>query len=127
MIERRPLAAGLSTVPDADPDEVRQFVLQERKPVAVEAPELTLVPDRSEDAAEPHSTRDRPRSRRRPRPAGVAPIGLIPVTLRLRPGIAGALKRASLERQLVGTEPFIQQEIVEHLLEPWLRREGFLP
>lgn len=63
---------------------------------------------------------------RRSKPSKVTPIGLIPVTVRLRPEIAGALKRASLERQLAGEELFTQQEIVEQALEPWLRAEGFL-
>ena len=60
------------------------------------------------------------------RPSKVAPVGLIPVTVRLRPEIAGALKRASLERQLAGEELFTQQDIVEQALEPWLHREGLL-
>ena len=63
---------------------------------------------------------------RRARPSKVAPVGLIPVTVRLRPEIAGALKRASLERQLAGEELFTQQDIVEQALEPWLRQEGLL-
>jgi hypothetical protein len=63
---------------------------------------------------------------RRARSSKVTPVGLIPVTVRLRPGIAGALKRASLERQLAGEEFFTQQEIVEQALEPWLHREGLL-
>ncbi len=63
---------------------------------------------------------------RRARPSKVAPVGLIPVTVRLRPEIAGALKRASLERQLSGEELFTQQDIVEQALEPWLRQEGLL-
>ncbi|RUL81770.1 hypothetical protein [Tautonia sociabilis] len=63
---------------------------------------------------------------RRPRPSKVAPVGLIPVTVRLRPEIAGALKRASLERQLSGEELYTQQDIVEQALEPWLRAEGYL-
>ena len=63
---------------------------------------------------------------RRARSSKVTPIGLIPVTVRLRPEIAGALKRASLERQLAGEELFTQQDIVEQALEPWLRQEGLL-
>ena len=65
-------------------------------------------------------------SHRLARASKVAPVGLIPVTVRLCPEIAGALKRASLERQLAGEELFTQQDIVEQALEPWLRREGLL-
>jgi hypothetical protein len=54
------------------------------------------------------------------------PVGLIPVTIRLRPEIAGALKRASLERQLEGEEVFTQQDLVEQALEPWLSTQGYL-
>jgi hypothetical protein len=43
---------------------------------------------------------------------GVRPVGLIPVTVRLLPEIAGALKRASLERQLLGEETFSQQDFI---------------
>ena len=61
-----------------------------------------------------------------PKPSRVSPVGLIPVTVRLRPEIAGALKRASLERQLSGEDFYTQQEIVEQALEPWLRQQGYL-
>jgi len=54
------------------------------------------------------------------------PVGLIPVTVRLRPDIAGALKRASLERELDGEDIFTQQDLVENALEPWLKQNGFL-
>ena len=63
---------------------------------------------------------------RRARSSKVTPVGLIPVTVRLRPEIAGVLKRASLERQLAGEELFTQQDIVVQALEPWLHREGLL-
>ena len=73
-----------------------------------------------------HEARVADQPLRRARPSKVAPVGLIPVTVRLRPEIAGALKRASLERQLSGEELFTQQDIVEQALEPWLHREGLL-
>ena len=52
------------------------------------------------------------------------PVGLIPITVRLRPEIAGALKRTSLERQLAGADFFSQQEIVERVLAAWLSEHG---
>jgi hypothetical protein len=91
----------------------------------VEPRELTLVSDQLLDAPKASAV-ERPRGKRRTKAAGVHPVGLIPVTVRLRPEIAGALKRASLERQLAGEELFTQQEIVEQALEPWLRAEGYL-
>jgi len=44
--------------------------------------------------------------------------------VRLSPEIAGALKLASLERQLASAEFFSQQEIVERALAAWLRENG---
>lgn len=38
----------------------------------------------------------------------INPVATVPVTVRLKPEIAGALKRASLERQLAGEELFTQ-------------------
>lgn len=60
-----------------------------------------------------------------PQAAALAP-GLIPVNVRIRPDLAGALKTASLTRQLHGTTPFCKREIVEQALETWLRGEGYL-
>lgn len=59
------------------------------------------------------------------RPA--APPGRVPVTTRIRGDYAGALKRASLERQLQQIEPNSLQDILEQALEPWLRTNGYLP
>jgi hypothetical protein len=50
----------------------------------------------------------------------------VPITTRARPHVASALKRASLERQLAGTEPFYVQDIMEVALETWLRDNGHL-
>ena len=52
--------------------------------------------------------------------------GLIPVNVRVRPEIAGALKTAALQRELQGVEPFTKREIVEQALEPWLKKNGYL-
>ncbi len=98
----------------------------ESRPVPVEV-EVVLPEKRPairERAPEPVRAEKKPV--RRSKPSKITPVGLIPVTVRLRPEIAGALKRASLERQLAGEELFTQQEIVEEALEPWLREEGFL-
>ena len=105
MAERRSLTTAVQSIPHADPEVVRAFVTQDTKPVpAVGEPSVTR----------PTLT------------AGFQPIGLIPITVRLRPEIAGALKRASLERQLVGAEFFSQQEIVERALAAWLSQNGHL-
>jgi hypothetical protein len=132
-MERRPLSAGVNAIPNADPDLVREFVTQEgrqviRKP---EPAEVSASPARVPHDESVSNRATRPLAaestkRRRTKPSGVTPVGLIPVTVRLRPDIAGALKRASLERQLTGDDVFTQQDIVQLALEPWLRSEGFL-
>ena len=127
-MERRPLTVGVNAIPNADPETVRQFITQEQRASATESPaasatELSLV---SERATRVPPATDQPNRRRRTKSAGVTPIGLIPVTIRLRPEISSALKRASLERQLHGEDLFTQQDLVEQALEPWLRQQGFL-
>lgn len=121
-MERRPLAAGIQSIPNADPAAVRQFVMQDRT-----APPVTASADQENLAARGMATDTAlaPLVPRRP-PAAIVPIGLIPVTVRLRPELAGALKRASLERQLAGEVVFTQQQLVEQALEPWLRSLGYL-
>ncbi len=121
-MERRPLSSRVNAVP-ADPETVRRFVKGE----VPMAPSLA-VPELGASAATVGSQPPAlsPAPRRRAKATGVLPVGLIPVTVRLRAELAGALKRASLERQLGGETVFTQQELVEAALEPWLRQRGYL-
>jgi hypothetical protein len=121
-MERRALAAGVNAIPDADPEAVHSFITQERRPLRTEEPNLSIAAERTARSF----TAEQPQKRRRTKSAGVTPVGLIPVTVRLRPEVAGALKRASLERQLSGDDMFTQQDLVEQALEPWLRSNGYL-
>jgi hypothetical protein len=131
MAERRTLAAGIAAVPNADPDEVRSFITQEPPrdahappEVAAERPPVVrIAPPRGAPADQGNVSPPRTRKRRS---HGVRPVAPVPVTVRLRPEVAGGLKRASLERQLAGEEPSTQQDLVEGLLEPWLREQGYL-
>ena len=50
-----------------------------------------------------------------------------PISTRIRADFAQALKRASLERQLSGTEPNTLQDILEEAIEPWLKSHSYLP
>lgn len=118
MADRRPLASPFATATDLDPDVVRNFVRQE-SPGAAPAPEPAAERPPAARAAPPPKTKKK-------RTSGIAPVAPIPVTVRLRPEIAGGLKRASLERQLAGEETFTQQDLVETLLEPWLREQGYI-
>ncbi len=51
---------------------------------------------------------------------------LIPLTTRLHPDTALALKRASLEQRLRGRSPATVQEIVEESVSRWLQSHGYL-
>lgn len=138
MAERRPLATPFASSPDADPETIRSFVKQEPRepaPVAEPAAErpqqaVRVVQPSERSVPEPRSvaeSRMSPLSRtKKKRVSSIAPVAPVPVTVRLKPEIAGALKRASLERQLAGEELFTQQDIVENLLEPWLHDQGYL-
>jgi len=131
MAERRPLSAGVLAVPNADPEQVRSFITQEprREPPAADsaAEEKAIVRIAPPLPAKPAAEAKPPPPRlKKRRASGIQPVAPVPVTVRLRPEVAGGLKRASLERQLVGEELFTQQDLVESLLEPWLREQGFL-
>lgn len=51
---------------------------------------------------------------------------LVPLTTRLQPKTANALRRAYLEQKLRGQRPATQQEIIEAALEEWLRRHDYI-
>ena len=51
---------------------------------------------------------------------------LVPLTTRLQPATAAALKRAGLEQKLRGQQPSTVQEIVEIAIRGWLKQNGFL-
>lgn len=51
---------------------------------------------------------------------------LIPLTTRLTPATATALKRAGLEQRLYGRKPATVQEIAEEAIKEWLNEQGYL-
>jgi hypothetical protein len=51
---------------------------------------------------------------------------LVPLTTRLQPRTAAALKRAGLEQKLRGRKPSTVQEIAEEAIQLWLRNSGYL-
>jgi hypothetical protein len=104
MAERRTLIEGIkSPPPTVSPHVEQDFVYREK----------TASPQTS-PAAAPGK-----------RPTAV-PIARVPISTRIRAEFAQALKRASLERQLGGTEPNTLQDILEEAVEPWLRSNGYL-
>lgn len=71
------------------------------------------------------SSRRRRAEAPQPEPAFYGDL-LVPLTTRIRPATANALRRAHLEQRLRHARPATQQEIVEDALDAWLARHGFL-
>lgn len=109
--DRRPLTEGLTPEPEVDAAVARDFIFQ-NKP---KRPATQLEP-------KPVTTRLNATPLN---PA--AQSSLVPLTARIPADMFHALKRASFERQLEGTEPSSMQGIVEEALTPWLRKHGYLP
>jgi hypothetical protein len=115
MTERRPLVEGLKSLPPEQRTAEEAFVYGGPRN---SAPETKPRPIASSDDAST-SAQARP---------GLLPqmYNRVPITTRARPEMARALKRASLQRQLDGTEPFHVQDIMEVALETWLREKGYV-
>jgi hypothetical protein len=112
MGERRALVDGLKQLsPEANPELAEQFVYGAKLKRAAPAKDPAAAPATPEPEKASLS-QDR---------------GRTPLTIRFRTPSAEALKRASLERQLKGTKPWLLQDIVEQAVEPWLRQNGYLP
>lgn len=111
------------------------------EPPAKTSSVVSAVPETSEEDETAESSSEparRPTSRsrgpRRAKPVepslqpdyfGLANV-LVPLTTRLRPTTAAALKRAGLEQRLRGQEPATVQEIAEEAITEWLREAGYL-
>ncbi len=105
MTDRRSLIEALQQTPVVDPQRERDFVYQGKaSPVSDDA--VPVVP-----SVTTPTTAVRSRA---------------PVSTRIRSDFASALKRASLERQLAGTEPHTLQDILEEAIEPWLKSNGYI-
>jgi len=102
MAERRTLSTRVHSPVHTNPEAVRAFVTQEPQATAAVGPPSPPTP--------------------LPTTNNAFLVGLIPITVRLSPEIAGALKRISLERQLARADYFSQQEIVERALKAWLQQ-----
>jgi hypothetical protein len=116
--------------PDAKPQQLRAVPDQPRPAEPAEAaPDPDPVPSEVGEGKEnsaPAKRAAKPAAQKRTEPPKLLATLLVPVTVRLRPEIASALKRASLERQLNGIATYTQQDIVEEALLPWLRAEGLI-
>lgn len=106
MNERRSLIDGLKQTPPAvDPKLEKDFVYRAKAPITGEGTANDVA------TFSPSSSPTTSRS---------------PISTRIRADLAAALKRASLERQLSGTEPNRLQDILEDAIEPWLKSHGYL-
>lgn len=99
MAERRSLTDGLKATPPVDSRIAKEFI---RGTTAVDEPAIA------------------------PRAPASSPLNRVPISTRMRSDFASALKRASLERQLKGVEPYTLTDIFEQAIEPWLKSEGYL-
>jgi hypothetical protein len=128
MAERRALIEGLKKLDEnIDPDLAEQF-LYERKP-RQSAKKSTPAPNlAAREPEEPPATPPLPQSvieaAQVPASSPLTGIGRVPIGARVRTELAVALKRASLERQLQGIQPFAVQDILENAIELWLLKNG---
>jgi hypothetical protein len=99
MAERRSLTEGLKATPAVDSRTAKAFIYAE------------------DNNAETPPTASFPPS---------TPLSRVPISTRMRADFASALKRASLERQLNGIEPYTLTDIFEQAIEPWLKSNGYL-
>lgn len=139
---RRSLNAALAMTPDA-----MAFIKGAEAPVAevtpvpkiepapvVQATQPQIVGPEPTGSPQPQTVRTKP-NRRTKRLAesefedssmmGMANL-LVPLTTRLQPKTAMALKRAGLEQKLRGRKPSTVQEIVEEAVQQWLDDTGYL-
>ena len=118
--ERRSLVEGLKPDPELQKLEEEFVFGAKRKPESAELPIAQPIVLAEPDAVAPPPVIQPDRS--------ILPqiTGRVPVTTRCRPEVASALKRASLQRQLQGAEPYYVQDILEVALENWLREKGYV-
>jgi hypothetical protein len=118
MVKRRSLVAGMKPPAKSDPRKEEAFVYGKPKPAREKKPAKPAAQEPRPSTPEPITP---PLAPQMPQQAG-----RVPLTTRVRPELANALKRASLERQLAGQLPNSVQDILEQALEPWLRDQGYL-
>lgn len=139
------IKGGLPAVvpPIASPDMKKQtetvVELRESQEIKVESPQPSPTREQHEETITDPQPLPIPQTPRRSRlrnsrrdqanaeegMPGMANL-LIPLTTRLSPATATALKRAGLEQKLYGRKPSTVQEIAEEAIKSWLDTEGYL-
>jgi hypothetical protein len=103
MADRRSLTEGLKATPAVDSVVAKEFVYGDKPAANVRHSGIgQAVPPQGQ------------------------PLNRVPISTRMRADFASALKRASLERQLKGIEPYTLTDIFEQAIEPWLKSNGYL-
>jgi len=123
MAERRALLEGLANLEDIDPDQAEEFIntgkTRKAARTSARAPEAT-----KQATAQPPLPQSIVAAAQVSAPSLLTGVGRVPIGARVRTELAVALKRASLERQLQGIQPFAVQEILESAVELWLVKNG---
>jgi hypothetical protein len=144
------IRGGVEAAPASATKPVEIDPVESSKPITIESavvqPQSSVVsPIQNEDrkisdpieletvVESPSNDRKRGRSRSRggdaPRQEsalyGMANL-LVPLTTRLSPSTATALKRAGLEQKLYGRNPSTVQEIAEIAIQNWLQENGYV-
>lgn len=128
MTQRRSLTTAMEITPE------KLAFIQGAAPIAPQPPSepsthetVPLVAPTRKRSSIQQQPRSTPKDRdTEEHEASLLGVLLVPLTTRLQPVTADALRRAYLEQKLRGRRPDTQQEIVEAALQSWLRKEGFL-
>lgn len=136
MAERRSINEALNLTPEKlafikqDPrleavkeQDVKTIDLQQSEEIKESRQEKPEPVEASDSKAAPR--RQRRRTKRAATQALLSGSALVPLTTRLQPETADALRRVYLERKLDGFNT-TQQEIIEEALQAWLVNEGYL-
>jgi hypothetical protein len=122
MGKRRSLTDGLKSLPKADPRKEEAFVYGGKKPTTTKAKKSPVA---KPEVAKPTPTPNA-ESEAKPEPRPKQNLGKSPLSTRLRTDIGEALKKASLQRELAKETPYTVQDILEVVLELWLKENGYL-
>jgi hypothetical protein len=134
MTERRSLANAMQLTPDK-----MVFIRGQQTALSADVPTDTVPPPQRPDSTPRHAITKEPRRPKRPQVRSqprerkedeaaltMIDVLLVPLTTRLQPKTANALRRAYLEQKLRRRLPATQQEIVETALSEWLRHHGYM-
>ena len=135
MVEKRSLGNALELSPEKlafiHPAKAQPSVIKS-EPEGAPEPEPEQTPEESDQTTELKTRSVAKRRGRAHRPIpGVDELSMlpepwIPLTTRLRPLTADALRRAHLEQRLKRMRPATQQEIVEAAVSAWLTDHDYL-